>query len=109
VGVEAKQKTVRHYETATARVPFAEWMKGLRGERIHGIILTRLDRVEQGNFGNCESVGEGVLELKIDFGPGYRVYFGVDEEFVVLLCGGTKATQPGDIKKAKDYWRDYHA
>jgi putative addiction module killer protein len=107
--VEAKQKSLRHYQTANARDPFGEWMKGLRGDRIHGIILTRLDRVEQGNFGNCEPVGAGVLELKIDVGPGYRVYFGVDGEDVILLGGGTKGTQSSDMKKAKEYWREYHA
>ncbi len=84
-------------------------MDGLRGDRIHGIILTRLDRVGQGNFGNCEPVGEGVLELKIDFGPGYRVYFGTDGDNVILLCGGTKGTQSRDIEKAKEHWRDYNA
>lgn len=74
-----------------------------------GKILVRLKRAEQGNFGDHEPVGEGVIELKIDFGPGYRVYLGIDGDFIILLWGGTKKTQDYDIKKAKEFWRDYGA
>ena len=84
-------------------------MAGLEGKKIHGIILTRLDRVQNGNFGDCQSVGEGVSELRIDFGPGYRVYFGQDGDRVILLHGGRKNRQSKDIVKAKEYWRDYNA
>jgi putative addiction module killer protein len=64
--------------------------------------------MEQGNLSNVKSIGEGVLEYRIDFGPGYRVYFGRDGElFVVLLTGGTKKRQQRDIETAKEYWRDY--
>ena len=69
----------------------------------------RLNRVAQGNLGDCEPVGDGVYELKIDFGPGYRVYFGEDGDDVILLGGGAKNTQPSDIKKAKRRWSDYNA
>ena len=72
--------------------------------------MTRLDRVADGNFGDCEPVGEGVSELRIDFGPGYRIYFGqIGNEIVVLLAGGTKQAQKADIKLAKAYWRDFSA
>lgn len=70
---------------------------------------TRLNRLGAGNFTNCEPVGAGVQEQKIDFGPGYRVYFGVDGDSIILLNGGDKDSQPRDIAKAKDYWRDYNA
>jgi putative addiction module killer protein len=64
--------------------------------------------MEQGNFSNAKGVGEGVLEYKIDFGPGYRVYFGRDgDTIVILLTGGTKKRQQRDIDTAKAYWRDY--
>ena len=64
--------------------------------------------MEQGNFSNAKAVGEGVLEYKIDFGPGYRVYFGRDgDTIVILLTGGTKKRQQRDIDAAKAYWRDY--
>ena len=67
-----------------------------------------LDRVENGNFSDCRHVGQGVWELRIDFGPGYRVYFGEDGDLVVLLLGGTKKTQVQDIKTDKKYWSDYN-
>lgn len=67
-----------------------------------------LARMEQGNFSNVKSVGEGVLEYKIDFGPGYRIYFGRDgDRIVILLAGGTKKRQQRDIQAAQDYWRAY--
>jgi putative addiction module killer protein len=65
--------------------------------------------VSQGNLGDCEPVGEGVSELRIDIGPGYRVYFGEDGDDVILLGGGDKSTQAADIKSAKERWRDYNA
>jgi putative addiction module killer protein len=67
-----------------------------------------LARLEAGNTSNVKSVGEGVNELKVDFGPGYRVYFGWDgQELVILLGGGTKKRQSSDIKTAQGYWSDY--
>jgi len=84
-------------------------LDGLEGMAIYGTIFTRLDRVEDGNFGPCRSVGEGVFELKIDVGPGWRVYFGQDGDLVVLLIGGMKRTQRKDIATAKRYWRNYNA
>jgi len=61
-----------------------------------------------GNMGDAKAVGEGVQELGIDYGPGYRLYFGqVGASMVLLLCGGDKGTQAADIKKAKEYWADY--
>lgn len=65
--------------------------------------------MENGNLGNCEPVGEGVHELKVDFGPGYRIYFGNDEERIVLLGGSDKDNQDTEIKRAKLRWEDYNA
>lgn len=78
-------------------------------KKAYGIIMRRIDRVESGNFGDCRAVGEGVSELRVDEGPGYRVYFGVDGDLVVLLNGGPKKTQSSDIKTAHEYWKDYNA
>ena len=78
-------------------------------QKIFGIIEARLKRVSDGNFGHTRSVGEGVVELKIDFGPGYRVYFGIDGNNVVLLLAGDKSSQEADIESAKKYWKDYNA
>lgn len=72
--------------------------------------MVRLNRLRLGNFGDCKSVGDGVFELRMMFGPGYRVYFGRDgERVVMLLCGGDKDTQQKDVELAKHYWRDYRA
>ena len=80
----------------------------LKDRKAAAIIDARLTRVRMGNLGNSKSVGQGVKELKVDFGPGYRVYFGEDSgKVVVLLIGGDKKTQPADIKLAQQYWADY--
>ena len=71
-------------------------------------ILARVSRLQQGNYGDCEPVGEGVSELRMFFGSGYRVYFGErSNEVVVLLCGGDKSNQNKDIQQAKVYWQEY--
>lgn len=73
-------------------------------------IRIRLDRLEMGNFGQCEPVGDGVFELKIDFGPGYRIYFGkIGLKCVLLLCAGDKSSQKSNILKAKVYFKDYQS
>ena len=98
------------YETAEGKVPFDEWLSSIRDGRTRARIEARIDRLALGNFGNCEPAREGVSELKMDFGPGYRVYFGLDgTTLVVLLAGGKKDTQDADMKLARQYWRDYNA
>jgi putative addiction module killer protein len=73
-------------------------------------VTVALERMEEGNFSNAKAVGAGVSEYKIDFGPGYRIYFGMDgETVVILLCGGTKKGQQDDIAAAKALWADYKA
>ena len=103
------RREIRIFETKDGRIPFGEWMDELEGSKAYAIILNRLDRVENGNFGDCHPVGEGLSELRIDFGPGYRIYFGQDGDLIVLLGGGTKRTQADDIKRAKRRWKEYHA
>jgi putative addiction module killer protein len=96
------------YRLPSGRCPFEEWLESLRDRMGRAKIRARIARVRAGNFGRCEPVGGGVFELKIDFGPGYRVYFGaVGETIVILLCGGDKSTQVKEIRKARDYWADY--
>ena len=90
------------------REPFIEWLKSLRDRKTRKRIQTRLDRLETGNLGDCKSVGDGVFELRFQFGPGYRVYFGeTDHTIILLLCGGDKSLQVRDIEQAKAYWREY--
>ena len=83
-------------------------MDSLRDKVMAARINARLTRVEQGNFGDAKSVGSGVMELRLAFGSGYRVYYGLDgEKLVVLLVGGDKSSQDKDIKLAHEYWSDY--
>lgn len=96
------------YETPDGKEPFNEWFDGLKDRRAKTTVDARLTRLRQGNLGVCRSLGEGVWELKIDLGPGLRVYFGQHgDAVVVLLCGGDKRTQSKDIELAKIYWSDY--
>jgi putative addiction module killer protein len=104
----AKPKSVIVYADEKGNEPFTDWLYGLRDIMGRKRILARVARLEQGNYGDCEPVGEGVSELKLFFGPGYRVYFGEDENnIVVLLCGGDKGSQNQDIREAKAYWKEY--
>jgi putative addiction module killer protein len=108
--VEATHRDILIYETEDGKAPFSEWMDSLEGQEIYGIIMTRLERVESGNLGEYRGVGGGVAELVIDFGSGYRVYFGHDgKELIILLAGGTKGSQTQDIQRAKTFWRNYNA
>jgi putative addiction module killer protein len=88
--------------------PFSDWLASLVDARAVGIVRARLNRIRLGNFGDCKSVGGGVEELRIDFGPGYRIYYGREGRLVViLLCGGSKGTQARDILRAQKYWKEY--
>jgi putative addiction module killer protein len=106
--MEVEPREIRNYLRADNRIPFEEWFISLKDSKTKKKIQIRLDRLQLGNFGDCKSVGEGVFELRIDYGPGYRVYFGqIGLTIVLLLCGGDKSTQEQDIKEAQTYWRDY--
>jgi len=98
---------VVQYETEEGSCPFADWFDDLDA-RAAAKVRTAIARIETGNLGDVKPVGEGVSERRIDFGPGYRVYFGQDgQRLVILLLGGTKKRQQRDIAQAKAYWRDY--
>ena len=98
---------VREYNDREGRSPFAAWFDDLNA-RAAAKVTTALTRLALGNFSNVKGVGSGVFECRIDFGPGYRVYFGKDgERLVILLGGGTKKRQQQDIEKALAHWQDY--
>lgn len=100
---------VRYYITQDGKKPFIEWLNNLRDIKGRANIIARIKRLSLGNLGNCKPVGDGVWELKIDFGPGYRVYYAKSgEEIVLILCGGTKKTQQADIETAKDFWSKHN-
>ena len=106
--MEAQEKTVLTYVKENGSVPFNDWLESLRDKKARAKIRTRINRIRLGNLGDCKSVGEGVSELRINFGSGYRVYFAQQgNTIVILLCGGNKSSQNKDIKQAKLYWQDY--
>lgn len=99
---------IRKYRRRDGVVPFDRWIAKLRDARARARILVQVDRLALGLVGDCKPVGEGVQELRIFEGKGYRIYFGHDgKAVVVLLCGGDKSTQQRDIELAKSYWREY--
>jgi putative addiction module killer protein len=99
---------IHHYLTSAGTDPFQRWLDELKDLRGRVAIQRRIDRVANGNFGDHRFCRDGVWELRIQFGPGYRVYYGREgETVVVLLCGGSKRTQSADIKQAVHYWLDY--
>jgi putative addiction module killer protein len=106
--MEVPPREIRNYLRADGTSPFEGWYNSLRDTKGKNQIQLRLKRVIAGNLGDCKSVGSGVFELKINFGPGYRLYFGqVGLTVVLLLIGGDKSTQDRDIATAIKYWRDY--
>ncbi len=108
--MEVIPQRIFFFETRDGKTPVRDWLDRIEGQPAYHRIMARLDRVEQGNLGEHRQVGEGVSELVINFGPGYRVYYGLDgTNIVILLVGGSKATQQKDIETAKGYWRQYNA
>lgn len=98
---------VREYVDAAGRSPFTRWMRALNVQAA-AKVATALERISDGNLSNVKSVGAGVAEFRIVFGPGYRIYFGRDgSRIVILLAGGTKKRQDDDIRLAQAYWADY--
>ena len=98
---------IRYYVASDGQQPFAAWFGDLEAAA-RAKVTRAIVRLEQGNFSNVKSVGEGVFEYRINFGPGYRVYFGQDgQTLVILLTGGTKKRQQRDIDTAHAYWQDY--
>jgi putative addiction module killer protein len=98
---------VREYLDASGRSPYAAWFNSL-DPLAAAKVTTAVIRISLGNLSNVEGVGSGVFEYKIDFGPGYRIYFGKDgEKLVLLLGGGTKRRQQRDINAALANWQDY--
>jgi len=99
---------IEHYLTETDRNPFAEWYEGLKDVKAKRAIDRRLIRMALGNFGDYKHCGDGVWELRIDLGPGYRIYWARNgEKVLLLLAGDDKRTQQADIAKARMYWQQF--
>ena len=100
--------TVEHYLTANGKDVFAAWLTNLRDHRATARITVRIERLVLGLFGDCKPLRDGVWELRIDEGPGYRIYYArAGRRMILLLCGGEKSTQAKDIQYAVDYWQDW--
>ena len=99
---------VLEYLTTDGRNPFREWLEALKDREARARVRVRINRIRLGNFGDSKSVGGGISEWRIPYGPGYRVYYGRQgDAIVLLLCGGDKRTQSRDIDLAQDRWQDY--
>ena len=104
---EIKQRIIKMYQRDNGESPVISWMESL-DSTIRYRIKSRLTRVTQGNFGDHESLGDGLYELKFKFGSGYRIYYSeANDEIILLLCSGDKKTQGKDIKLARTYLNDY--
>ncbi|MBD2606310.1 type II toxin-antitoxin system RelE/ParE family toxin [Scytonema hofmannii FACHB-248] len=103
-----RPKALQVYATEDGKEPYTEWLENLKDYVIRSRIIRRVERLKQGNYGDCKSVGGSVQELRFFFGSGYRVYFGeAENDVVILLCGGDKDSQDRDIERAKEYWQAY--
>lgn len=104
--MEPLQYEILRCHTEDDRIPIEEWLNTL-DPVTRNRVRARIDRIEDGNFGDVKPVGGGVSELRMDFGPGYRVYFGLKGTVVHLIGGGMKDTQSADIASAKDFWSNH--
>ncbi len=101
------QFSINEYQTTDGHSPFSKWFDNLNASAAAKVRVA-IARIELGNFSNSKAVGSSVWEIKIDFGPGYRVYYGKDgDKIIILLAGGTKKRQQRDIEKAKELWLEF--
>jgi len=104
-----RKREAEYYVTGKGKVPFQEWLDAINNANVHGIVLQRIDRAEDGNFGDWKSLKGGMYEMRIHLSPGYRIYFALEgRKIIILLIGGEKRNQKRDIGKAKEYWEDYN-
>lgn len=108
--MQMKPRGIRYYLTPTGRNPFEQWFARLRDGKAQALVTERIERLRQGYPGDYKRLGNGLYELRIHYGSGYRVYFGVfRNNVVILLCGGTKGTQHRDIARAQNYWNEFRS
>jgi len=108
ISEEQKSKRVLFHQLPNGKEPFVDWLNAMKDAKSRRRVLQRLSRLESGNFGDCKPLKDGICELRLHFGSGYRVYYAEQgDTVVILLCGGDKSTQSKDIAKAKEYWKSY--
>ena len=107
--MEAHERNVKYYLPLPVgtQAPFGIWRDRFDDHKVKGAIAARIARLRGGNLSDSRSVGEGVVESEINLGPGYRIYFGIFGDDIILLCGGDKSTQHSDILIAKRFWKDF--
>ena len=104
----AHPREVEVYQTPNGREPFTEWLESVQDLKTRRRIQARMNSLKIGNFGDFQFVGDGIFELRLHFGAGYRIYYSqIGNTIVLLLCGGSKSGQTRDINRAKTYWRQY--
>ena len=103
-----KSFDIRVYRTKNGVSPFKRWLAGIEDRNSLYVINERISRMRLGHFGNYRDLKDGVFELKIPYGPGFRVYFSVaGKKLILLLIGGNKSSQKRDIEQAKEYWNEF--
>ena len=101
---------LRHYVDPVGQDLFVQWLDKLKDRQAQARIAVRLTRLENGNFGDCKPIGDGVWKLRVDWGPGYRVDYALEGKHVVLLCeGGDKRSQDADIARAIARWKEWQS
>lgn len=106
--MHVKSRIIQYFISSSGKQPVRAWLDGIKDKMTQAIIYKRIRQAGLGNFGKTRSLSSGVHELKIDYGPGYRVYYGIyNDEIILLLMGGNKRTQQTDIEKAKSYWKQW--
>ena len=106
--MEIKQRVVDYCRTPAGKAPAQQWLSAIKDKHNQAILYKRIRQAGLGQFGKTRNVGDGVWELKIDYGPGYRVYYGIHgDELILILMAGSKRTQTADIKKARTYWIEW--
>lgn len=108
MSISVKSRKAVRFQTSSGQIPFDSWLAKLKDVRTKAKIVAQIERAELGLFGDWKSIDSEVKELRIDWGPGYRVYFAIHQDkIILLLMGGDKKSQEKDILKAKSYWTEY--
>jgi len=105
--VDVRERSVKYYQTASGAYPFRVWRSGIKDARVKAAVDTRIARLRVGNFGDSRPVGEGVSESVVDVGPGYRIFYRIHGDVIILLSGGDKSNQSAAIRRAIGFWNDY--
>ncbi len=106
--MQIRPREILYYTTANGRIPYRQWYTKIKDQKTQIAISNRISRLRSGNFGDFKRLDKDLYELRIHHGPGYRIYFGVfQNDIVILLCGGIKSSQQRDISRAQNYWNDF--